>query len=83
MKALSPLLIAVLLGAAMVSLGAPYDLAADTMVINQSPAHEIIKADARQTVMFEALDQPALLPGTALVLPRDNQTPIVLARRSA
>ncbi len=77
------MMIAVILGAAMASLGAPYDLAAETMVINQSPAHEVIKADARQAVMFEALDHPALLPGTALVLPRDRGTPIVLARRTA
>lgn len=83
MRSLSPVMIAVLLGAAMSSLAAPYDLAAETAVINASPAHEVIKADARQTVMFEALDQPAMAPGTALVLPRDGRTPIVLARRSA
>ncbi len=83
MKSLSPLMIVVILGAAMAGIAAPYDLAAETAVINSSPAHEVLKADARQTAMFDALDQPAMAPGTALVLPRTGRTPIVLARRSA
>jgi hypothetical protein len=70
------------LGVAL-SVGAPYAEAARHLEINQATAAEVIKTDAHQAVMRDALDQPPLPAGMKLVLPQGTGPSRVLARSVA
>jgi hypothetical protein len=72
MSKLFPLVMAAALGAAMfMSIGAPYDLAAENLAINRTPAHEIHKQAAMHEAMQAAESQAPLPIDVAVVLPRD------------
>ena len=63
MRKLVPLLSVVSLAFAIgMANAAPYHLAARHLVIDRSPAAEVIKTDANQQLMEAARDQPTLAP---------------------
>lgn len=69
MRTLTPLLlIATLATAVAMSMGTPYDLMAQNIDINQTPAAEVLKTAQISEVMQAAMDRPDLPAGMILTI---------------